>query len=88
MLKAEVIESPISEWVAQVIFAANKCWTLRFCIDYRRLNQMTIRESYPIPRIDECIDSIGTVCVLITLECSSDTGKSKYPKKTDKKPDF
>jgi hypothetical protein len=31
----------------------------RFCIDSRRLNAITVRDSYPLPRIDECIDSLG-----------------------------
>lgn len=71
MLAAGVIEPSISEWAAPVVFAPKKDGTLRFCIDYRRLNAVTIRDSYPIPRMDECIDSLGDAQVFSTLDCNS-----------------
>lgn len=53
MLEADVIEPAISEWVAPIMFALKKDGSLQFCIDYRKLNAATIRDSYPIPRMDE-----------------------------------
>jgi hypothetical protein len=44
---------------------------MRFCIDYRRLNTVTVRDSYPLPRMDECIDSLGDARVFSTLDCNS-----------------
>ena len=57
-LKAGVIEPSNSEWAAPVLFAPKKDGRLRFCIDYGRLNTITVKYSYPIPRLDECIDSL------------------------------
>jgi hypothetical protein len=44
---------------------------MRFCIDYRMLNTVTVRDSYPLPRMDECIDSLGDASVFSTLDCNS-----------------
>ena len=53
------------------MFAPKKDGRLRFCIDYRKLNLMTIKDSYPIPRMDECIDSLGNASVFTTLDAYS-----------------
>jgi hypothetical protein len=44
---------------------------MRFCIDYRRLNTVTVRDSYPLPRMDECINSLRDASVFSTLDCNS-----------------
>ncbi|XXG47250.1 hypothetical protein AAC387_Pa02g1924 [Persea americana] len=46
----------VSPWGAQVLFVKKKDGSLRMCIDYRRLNHMTIKNKYPLPRIDELFD--------------------------------
>ena len=71
MLTEGVIEPSTSEWAAPVVFAPKKDGTLRFCVDYRRLNAVTLRDSYPIPRMDECIDSLGDAKIFSTLDCNS-----------------
>jgi len=45
--------------------------SVRFCIDYRKLNLMTVKDAYPIPRMDECIDSLGDARVFSTLDCNA-----------------
>jgi hypothetical protein len=42
--------------------------SLRFCVDYRHLNNITVNDSYPLPRIDTCLDSLGGSCLLSTLD--------------------
>eukprot|EP00171_Calliarthron_tuberculosum_P006680 IDg6680t1 len=59
MVEAGIIEPSNSEWTSPVGLAQKKDGRLRFYIDYRRLNAVTKRDSYPIPRIDDCIDSLG-----------------------------
>ena len=53
------------------MFAPKKDGTLRFCVDYRRLNAITVRDSHPILRMDECIDSLGDARIVSTLNANS-----------------
>ena len=50
------IRPSTSPWGAQVLFAKNKDKTLRLCIDYKQLNRVTIKNRYPLPRIDDLFD--------------------------------
>ncbi len=43
----------------------------RFCVEYRRLNALTKRDPYPIPRMDECVDSLGDAVVFSALDANS-----------------
>jgi Reverse transcriptase (RNA-dependent DNA polymerase) len=71
MLEAGVIEPASSEWASPVVLVPKPDGSLQFCVEYRRLNALTIRDSYPLPRMDECIDSLGDACVFTTLDCNS-----------------
>lgn len=71
MLTLDVVETATEEWASPVIFTPQKDVSLLFCIDYSRLNFVTVRDSYPIPRMDECIDSLGGANIFSTLDCNS-----------------
>ena len=43
---------------------------LRFWVDYRRLNTLTVRDTYTIPRMDGCLDNLGEAKVFSTLDCN------------------
>ena len=53
-------------WGAPVLFVKMKDGTLRLCIDYRELNKVTIKNKYPLPRIDDLFDQLqgSQVCFL------------------------
>ena len=58
LLSKGFIRLSISPWGAPVLFVKKKDGSLRLCIDYRKLNKVTIRNQYPLPRIDELFDQL------------------------------
>ena len=64
-----MIELVQSEWASPVLLAPKKeDGTLRFCIDFRRLNTVTISDTYPLPRMEDCFDSLGEARLFTTLD--------------------
>jgi len=66
-----VIEPSSAEWAFPVVLVPKPDGTMRFCVDYRRLNEVTVRDVYPLPRMDDCIDFLGDAKVFSTLDCNS-----------------
>ena len=44
---------------------------VRWCIDYRRLNDVTVKDAYPLPRIDSCLDQLSSAKIFSTLDLQS-----------------
>jgi len=53
LLEKGYIQPSTSRWGAPVLFVKKKDGTLRLCIDYRELNKITVKNRYPLPRIDD-----------------------------------
>ena len=67
MLAADVIEPSDSPWASPVVMAKKKDGSWRFCVDFRRLNDMTKKDSYPLPHIEDTFDALagsGYFCAL------------------------
>jgi hypothetical protein len=58
LLTQGFIRLSVSPWGALVLFTKKKDGTLRMCIDYRELNDMTIKNKYSLPRMDELFDQL------------------------------
>ncbi|KAH0784229.1 hypothetical protein KY290_003827 [Solanum tuberosum] len=58
LLDKGFIQPSISHWGAPVLFVKKKDGSLRMCIDYRQLNKVTIKNKYPLPRIDDLFDQL------------------------------
>ena len=59
MLQQGLIEDSFADWASNVVIVRKKDGTPRFCIDYRALNNKTKKDSYPLPLIAECLDTLG-----------------------------
>ena len=71
MAEKRLIEPSHSAWSAPAVLVPKRDGTPRFCIDYRRLNQLTIPDSHPLPRIDDTLDALGGSCWFSTLDLKS-----------------
>lgn len=71
MLEAEVIQPSCSPWAAPIVPVRKKDGGLRFCVDYRKLNEVTRKDAYPLPRIDDALDSLANASWFSTLDLVS-----------------
>jgi hypothetical protein len=60
-----------SPWGAPILFVKKKDGTLRLCIDYRQLNKVTIKNRYPLPRIDDLFDQLKGAKVFLKIDLRS-----------------
>jgi hypothetical protein len=58
MQENDVIRKSDSPWASPIVLAPKKDGTLRFCVDFRALNEITRRDAYPLPRIDDILESL------------------------------
>lgn len=59
MLEHGIIEPSQSNWSSPCVLVSKGDGSYRFCTDYRKVNSVTKSDSYPIPRVEDCIDRIG-----------------------------
>lgn len=71
MLKNDVISPSTSPWASPVVLVKKSDGNMRFCIDYRKLNQITEKDSHPLPRITEALDALGGARHFSTLDLRS-----------------
>jgi hypothetical protein len=57
-----------SPWGAPVIFVPKKDSIQRLCMDYRALNEVTVKNKYPLPRIDDMFDQLRGACVFYKID--------------------
>ena len=71
MLDAGVIQPSNSPWCNAVLLVRKKDGSLHFCIDFRRLNSLTVKDSHPLPHICETLESLVGVAHYTTIDMNS-----------------
>lgn len=85
LLKDGVITTSNSPWAAPVSLVKKKDDSLRLCIDYRKLNAVTVRDSFPLPRMDELLTSLAGMRYFTTLDLSNSYWQIEvYPEDREK----
>ena len=64
-----IIEPATSEWCSPVTLVKKRDGSLRFCVDYRKVNKVTRKDTFPLPRVEDCVESIGNAKFITKIDC-------------------
>ncbi|XP_069189256.1 uncharacterized protein [Procambarus clarkii] len=59
MLDAGIIQPSMSEWASAPVLVRKRDSSVQLCVDYRELNSRTVKDVYPLPLVDECLDTLA-----------------------------
>jgi len=71
LVRNDLVEPAASPWAANVVLIRKKDGTYRLCVDYRALNAVTYKDTYPLPHIDTCLGSMDGATWFSTLDLRS-----------------
>jgi hypothetical protein len=71
LLKKGYIYPSVSPWRAPILFLKNKDGTLRLCIDFIQLNKVTVKNTYPLPRIDDLFHQLKDAKIFSKIDLRS-----------------
>ena len=68
MLERGIIRHSTSEWASPIVLVRKKTGELRVCIDYRVLNEATIKDAFPIPNIEDLVYQLNLMIIATTFD--------------------
>nr|KYP41172.1 Transposon Ty3-G Gag-Pol polyprotein [Cajanus cajan] len=71
LLEKQMVRPSVSPWGAPVLLVKKKDGGARLCVDYRQLNKLTIKNKYPLPRIDDLMDQLKGASVFSKIDLRS-----------------
>ena len=71
MLHKNLITPTKSPWAAPIVLVKKKDGTSRFCVDYRQINAVTRKDAYPLPRVDDILETLAGSQLFSTLDLGS-----------------
>jgi hypothetical protein len=75
LLKKGYIYPSVSPWGSPILLVKKKDGTMRLCIDFRQLNKVTIKNKYPLPRIDDLFDQLKDARIFSKIGLRIPSGK-------------
>ncbi len=88
MIKAKVIQPSVSDWAAAPVLIRKRDGQVRWCVDYRALNNVTIKDVYPLPLVEECMDTLAGNRWFSKLDANSAYWQVKIKESDQKKTAF
>ena len=71
ILEQEIVRPSCSPWASPVVMVKKEDRTLRYCIDFRKLNDVTVKDAHPLPRIDDTLEALKGAKIFSTLDLKS-----------------
>ena len=75
------IRPSTSPWASPIVLVRKKDGKVRTCVDYRRLNPVTTKDAFPIPRVQDCLDSVSGAVLFSTMDIT--TAYSQIPMRVE-----
>lgn len=88
LLENKIIQPSLSPWAAPIVLVKKKTGEDRLCIDYRKLNAITKKDSFPLPRIDDVLDLLQGQKFFSTLDLASGYWQIEMDEKSKEKTAF
>lgn len=71
MQERDIIVPSKSPWASPIVLVPKKDGSIRLCVDYRKVNEITHKDAYPIPRVDDTLDTLARLRWFSTLDLKS-----------------